>query len=70
MSDADPASVLVTVDQTRCTGHGRCASAAGDIYDLDSDGYCAVTSLRIDPSLRAKAELGEQACPEGAITVS
>jgi ferredoxin len=67
--DADT-TVKVSVDQGRCSGHGRCASAAPTIYELDEDGYCAVTELRLDAAQRSDAVMGADACPESAISVS
>jgi ferredoxin len=64
------AAVKVEVDQGRCTGHGRCANAAPQIYDLDEDGYCAVTELVLGAEQQADAKLGADACPESAIRVS
>lgn len=63
------AQMLVVVNQDRCSGHGRCAASAPEIYELDSDGYCAISELQIVPSAEAAARAGGAACPEGAISV-
>jgi ferredoxin len=59
----------IEVNSTLCTGHARCASAAPDIYELDDDGFCAITVLEVTPGREADAARGADACPERAITV-
>jgi ferredoxin len=57
------AAVTIKVDQGRCSGHGRCANAAPQIYDLDEDGYCAVTQLVLGLEQQAVAKLGAEPWP-------
>jgi ferredoxin len=59
----------ITVDHDICTGHGRCATVAPDVYSLDDAGFCAVTTLEVGPELAAAARAGANNCPERAITV-
>jgi ferredoxin len=63
--------VKLIIDSEGCTGHGRCASAAPDVYLLDSNGYNAVTGVPIDvaPSREEAARLGARMCPERAVTI-
>lgn len=57
--------------QQGCTGHGRCAVMAGDVYTVDEVGYNLYRGQTIDVplGLEEAAKLGIRVCPEGAITV-
>jgi ferredoxin len=61
----------VTVDGTRCSGHGRCYSLAPEVYTADSDGYNDNIGAPIDvpPAEEEAAHLGARMCPERAITI-
>lgn len=59
------------IDGELCTGHGRCAKYAPEVYKLDDiDGYNLHRGTIIDvPAGEEKnAILGMKACPERAIT--
>jgi ferredoxin len=64
--------VKLTVDGTRCTGHGRCYTAAPDLLGFDDEGYVTARDQVIDvpddqiPYAREAAG----SCPEGAITLT
>ncbi len=61
----------VLIDEVKCTGHGRCAKFAPNVYKLnDEDGYNADRGNTIDvPTEEEKsALLGMKSCPEHAIT--
>lgn len=60
----------ITVDSALCTGHARCNIAAPDLYELDDNGFCALTVLEIGKELEADAHRGAEACPERAVTLS
>ncbi|OMC18998.1 ferredoxin [Mycobacterium sp. SP-6446] len=60
----------VSVDAERCTGHGRCYTLAPDVYDADEVGHCVVLVEDVSGDLEAQAAVGEQNCPEQAITLS
>jgi ferredoxin len=56
----------VQIDQAACAGHGQCAAAAPDVYELDDDGFVLpVTAVAHDEH----AVDGADACPERAITI-
>lgn len=59
----------VVVNAERCTGHGRCYTLAPDVFDADEFGHCVVRAGRVSGELEAQAGVGEQNCPEQAITV-
>ncbi|OBA71171.1 cytochrome [Mycobacterium sp. 1554424.7] len=60
----------VIVDPDLCTGHGRCYTLAPDVYDADEVGHCVVRVEEVSGELEAQAAVGEQNCPEQAITLS
>lgn len=59
----------VVVDPDVCTGHGRCWTLAGDVFEADDDGYCATRSVAVPPELEEQARTGARNCPERAITI-
>ena len=61
----------VKIDGEPCTGHGRCAKYAPNVYRLDDDGYNADRGSEIDvpPGEEENAKRGMKSCPEQAITL-
>lgn len=59
----------IVIDQKKCAGHARCAAVAGEIYELDADGYIAFAEKPVPPGKEAAAQRGARACPERVITV-
>ena len=57
------------IDADACTGHGRCYSLAGDLFDTDDYGHGQVTVDEVPPDLIDQARLAESNCPERAITL-
>lgn len=60
----------VSVDADLCTGHGRCYTLAPDVFDADEAGHSIVLVDEVSGQLEEHAAVGEQNCPESAITVS
>jgi ferredoxin len=60
----------IILDQDKCTGHARCNAIAPDLYELDDNGYCAITELQVPPDREADAQAGAGECPERAITIT
>ena len=60
----------LSIDPTKCQGHGRCAIVSPDIFDIDDDGFGVV--LNPDPGPERDSEIGAAigSCPEQAITQS
>ena len=58
------------IDGDNCSGHGRCAKYAPNVFRLDDDGYNADRGTTIDVPAGEEdaAKLGIKACPERAIT--
>ena len=62
----------VHIDEIKCSGHGRCAKYAPNVFRLsDEDGYAADRGKTIDVPAgeEANARLGVKSCPERAITI-
>lgn len=58
------------IDGETCTGHGRCAKYAPNVYRLDEvDGYNADrgTIITVPEGDEKNAAMGMKACPERAI---
>jgi ferredoxin len=60
----------VRVDAARCVGHGRCYVLAPDVFGEDDRGHCVIEREGVPPELAEQARIGEQNCPEDAITLS
>ena len=59
----------VIVDREKCSGHARCNAIGPDIYELDDDGYIALSQCEVPAHLEQQAIDGADSCPEGAIRV-
>jgi ferredoxin len=62
----------VRIDANLCSGHGRCAKYAPDVFELnDSDGYNKDRGREIEVPEAAEdaARMGIKSCPERAITI-
>ena len=59
----------VRVDRGKCVGHGRCYVLAPEVFGDDERGHCVVRSPQVLPPLEDEARLGEENCPEGAISI-
>jgi ferredoxin len=59
----------IVVDHEVCSGHGRCAAVAPNVFSLDDTGYCAITETDVAPDLEDEARTGANNCPERAIAV-
>jgi ferredoxin len=61
----------LSVDDSRCTGHGRCYTVAPGLLSDDEEGFVTLrgSSMPITDGELADAEAAEAACPERAITL-
>jgi ferredoxin len=59
----------VRVNADLCVGHGRCYALAPAVFDADDYGHCLIENEDVPPALEEQARIGEQNCPEHAITV-
>ena len=60
----------VSVDPDLCTGHGRCYTLAPDVFNADEVGHSIVLVDDVAGELEEHAAIGEQNCPESAITLT
>jgi ferredoxin len=61
----------VSIDGALCTGHGRCAVLADEVYELDDDGYNARRGsvVAVPAEHESQARFGAENCPERAIEI-
>lgn len=59
----------VRVDLARCVGHGRCYVLAPEVFSEDEHGHCVPLLETVPPELADQARLGEENCPEQAISL-
>jgi ferredoxin len=62
----------LSVDASRCQGHGRCYTAAPDLLSDDDEGYVTLrgSSMEIADDQLASAERAVTACPELAVSLA
>lgn len=60
----------IVVEREKCSGHARCFAMGPDIYELDDEGYIALTERDVPSHLEQQAVDGAQSCPEGAISIA
>jgi ferredoxin len=59
----------ISIDDTRCSGHGRCYDVAADLFDAGDDGRGVVRITDVPAHLEGAARLAVGSCPEGAIGI-
>jgi ferredoxin len=57
----------LTIDGSRCEGHGRCWTIAPDLFDCDDTGTGVVRSSQVSADALTSAQRAVATCPEGAI---
>ncbi|GIH80957.1 NADH-quinone oxidoreductase subunit NuoF family protein [Planobispora longispora] len=62
--------VRLTVDWTRCQGHGLCAKLAPDLVHLDEHGYPVFARDAVPPQLRRLARRAVEMCPALALRMA
>jgi ferredoxin len=61
--------VKVVIDYDRCEGHGRCQSAAPEVFEVRDDDRAYLLIEEPGEELRPKVERAARVCPRQAITV-
>jgi ferredoxin len=63
---------VLSVDASRCTGHGRCYAAAPTLLSDDDEGFVTLRggSLEVTDDQLPDAEEAVAACPEGAVSLT
>lgn len=59
--------IRVSIDETTCSGHGRCYAIAPDLFNIDDDGRGVAPGEPISTSALGAAQLAVDNCPEEAI---
>lgn len=59
----------IRIDKDRCVGNARCAAISETLYELDDEGYIAVTEIVVPEGMEALARRGARACPEQIIEI-
>jgi ferredoxin len=62
--------VKLRVAAERCVGHGRCYVLAPDVFGEDERGHCVLLVETVPSDLERQARLGEENCPERAISIA
>jgi ferredoxin len=62
-------TLIVKADRSRCMGHARCNTYAPDIFELDDNGYIAITEVVIKPEDEERARRSVAACPERVLRI-
>lgn len=60
----------VTVNADLCEGHGRCQSAAPEVFRLGENDQAEVLQAHPPEELRAKLERAVRLCPRQAIAIT
>jgi ferredoxin len=63
-------SLHLVLDDSLCTGHGRCYALAPALFDSDDAGRSVLLAGEVAEEHRAAAEAAAANCPERAITLS
>lgn len=59
----------IKIDKAHCVGNARCAAISEELFELDEDGYIAVTEIEVPPGMEDLARRGARACPERIIEI-
>lgn len=63
-------SLRIVLDDSLCTGHGRCYALAPALFDSDDAGRSVLLAEDVGEEHRAAAEAAVANCPERAISLS
>jgi ferredoxin len=58
----------LSIDPDKCQGHGRCALASPDLFDVSDDGFGVVLEPEPGPEYDAEIATAIGSCPEQAIS--
>jgi ferredoxin len=58
----------VTVDDSRCAGHGVCVGLCPDVFALTDDGYAVAQESEVTGESEDSVREAIDTCPEHAIT--
>jgi ferredoxin len=61
-------TMSLSIDPDKCQGHGRCALASPDVFDVDDDGFGVVLKPDPGPEYDSDVATAIGSCPEQAIS--
>jgi len=64
------ARMLLSIDASRCQGHGRCSLISSKLFDVSDDGLGQVLVSEPEPEDAADVARAIGNCPESAISFS
>ncbi len=67
---AVPGETRLSVDWTRCRGHGLCAHLVPELVQLDGQGYPVFLDMPVPPWLQQEAQQAVQMCPSLALRMT
>jgi NADH:ubiquinone oxidoreductase subunit F (NADH-binding)/ferredoxin len=67
---ADQAQARLSVDWTRCRGHGLCAHLVPELVQMDEQGYPVFLDMAVPPWLQSQAQQAVQMCPSLALKMT
>ena len=59
----------IRIDRDACVGNARCAAVSEALFQLDDDGYIAVSEIDVPEGMEDLARRGARACPEKIIEI-
>ncbi|BFM07768.1 ferredoxin [Halioxenophilus aromaticivorans] len=59
----------IRIDKDACVGNARCYAISEELFELNDEGYIAVTEVEVPPELEGLARRGARACPEKIIQI-
>lgn len=59
----------IRLDESVCSGHGRCYILAPEVFGEDERGHCVVKRADVPEELQASAKAGVDNCPEQALII-
>jgi ferredoxin len=59
----------VSIDTTKCQGHGQCVLTCPEIFSADEQGFAVVKSPEVPAALTERVERAALRCPERAVQV-
>lgn len=67
---ANQAQARLSVDWTRCRGHGLCAHLVPELVQMDEQGYPVFLDIPVPPWLQSQAQQAVQMCPSLALRMA
>ena len=60
----------VSVDSSRCEGHGMCEAADPEFFSLDDGGYSSIGNDKpVPPGQEGRVRMGVESCPVAALSI-